>query len=320
MPRYKLRTLLIALVVCAICFALIGSYLRKHQLRLAALGRLENAGARTQVEYGLKYPWLTTLGLVRVEVLADKQTWYRKQPDDIAIITGRLPYQEGRPITDSDLLWLCSFPEVQNVSLKYLDVSDWALTNLKYARQLTQLDLSGTGVTNDGIARCGKLWRLESLDLQGTSCSGACLKELQLAQLKSLDLSGTRTTDDDLEVLVSATQLETLRLAGTQVTDKALRVLTRLSRLQNLSLSGTRVSDDALPIVGRLPALEDLQLRQTSVSAAAIARLRAQRPGITIYADDPASKAIEARATQQLFKRFELNWGASQAGELDSKP
>ena len=305
MLRYKLRTLLIAMVVCAICFGVIGSQVARHRVRFAALNRLQNAGSDTDVVWGGKHFWLTTFTLTRVEMLPDEATWRRKLPqDEIVIVRGRSPYQKGRPIEESDLLSLRSFPEVQKVSLQFLEVSDRGLENLRFARQLMELNLSNTIVTNDGIARCGKLWRLQSLKLEGTRCTGAGLQQLQLGQLKSLGLANTATMDHDLACLASATELEVLELAHTRVTDNALRSIASLSRLWRLDLDGTQITDRALQLIANLPSLQTLNISQTAVTAAATARLREQRPEIRIYGHDEVSKEREALEIQKLFRNF----------------
>src|SRR6185436_16837249 len=94
-----------------------------------------------------------------------------------------------------------------------------------------------------------------------------------------------------------------LELQQTKITDKALSPLPQFICLWRLDLAGTQVTDNALSIVSKIPILESLVLRETKVSPAAIARLRQERPGLRIYADDEASRQLEFLEFQKREKR-----------------
>jgi hypothetical protein len=93
---------------------------------------------------------------------------------------------------------------------------------------LRELDLRGTGVTDEGLA----------------AVTG-------LPGLRVLDLSTTAVTDGGLRVLPELALLETLRLCGTGVTDAGLAPLRRLTRLTELDLRETAVTDEGLAALRR---------------------------------------------------------------------
>jgi uncharacterized membrane protein/mono/diheme cytochrome c family protein len=96
------------------------------------------------------------------------------------------------------------------------------------------LDLSGTSVTDAGLAALAPMRRLERLRLDLTKVTDAGLKRLApLRQLASLNLRGTAVTDAGLADLRSLPRLRSLYVWQTAVTPAAVQAL-------SLSLVDTR--------------------------------------------------------------------------------
>jgi hypothetical protein len=105
---------------------------------------------------------------------------------------------------------------------------------LPLAPQVTWLSLSGTGVTDEGLARLAQFSHLTRLHLDRTGVGDAGLAHLaRLERLEYLNLYGTSVTDEGLQQLAGLQQLRTVYLWQTKVTpDGAERLTAALPRLR----------------------------------------------------------------------------------------
>jgi internalin A len=98
--------------------------------------------------------------------------------------------------------------------------------------------------TDAVIVQVGRLTPLESLSLSGSSVSDAGLAHLKgLTNLSVLELSGTHVTDAGLAHLKGLSTLSELQLDGTQVTDAGLKNLKGLTKLTHVVLDGDQITD-----------------------------------------------------------------------------
>ncbi len=102
--------------------------------------------------------------------------------------------------------------------------------------------MSGTYITDNGLAN---------------------LKDLPA--LGSLFIENTRVTDAGLTHLVGLHKLSYLRLAGTEVTDAGVKQMSELPNLTNVSLGGTHVTDAGLLHLRKLSKLKYLLLSQPKI-------------------------------------------------------
>jgi len=187
--------------------------------------------------------------------------------------------QPGKPIVGLDLkncrlqedeaeLLEC-FTELRSLSM--FQVAGLADTVLKSVRGLTHLrylDLTGTGVSNDGLALLSGLTELEALDLTDTKVGAPGLVHLsKLPNLRQLVLARTPIDDPALSRLPDLAKLEVLRLNQTRVSDKGLAQLSRLPNLTTLDLTRTQVSAEGLPHLKKMEALRSLIVTGTRLSS-----------------------------------------------------
>ncbi len=91
---------------------------------------------------------------------------------------------------------------------------------------LLWLDLSRTGITDEGLTALAKMPNLEHLDLRGTAVSDAGVGALaQLKHLQTLVLYGTGVSDAGLPALQGLPALRRLYVGGTKVTGPGLQAL-----------------------------------------------------------------------------------------------
>lgn len=113
-----------------------------------------------------------------------------------------------------------------------------------YFQSVSEIELSGSPVSDAGLAYLNGLTGLKQLLLGETQVSDAGLAHLnRLPALEWLDLEGTQVTDAGLVNVKRLTTLHWLSLRGTQVGDAGLEHVKSLTVLDSLVLSDTRVSD-----------------------------------------------------------------------------
>ena len=130
-----------------------------------------------------------------------------------------------------------------NAGTRFGDTELAALRPL--APQTVWLDLSGTGITDAGLATVAQFRNLTRLHLNRTTISDAGLKQLAgLQQLEYLNLYGTGVTDAGLPSLAPLKKLRTLYVWQTAVTSGGLERLRSTCRgsISNpaLALSSSR--------------------------------------------------------------------------------
>lgn len=97
-----------------------------------------------------------------------------------------------------------------------------------------------------------------------------------------LQLGRTSVGDAACAVIAKMPRLVRLDLRQTEVTDQGLLKLGPLAELRELNVFGTRLTGACVPALEKLQKLEQLFVWQTSIPAAAIVKLRDQRPGLKI--------------------------------------
>ncbi len=142
-------------------------------------------------------------------------------------------------------------------------------------KQLQELNLDGTKVTDAGLEHLKGLTQLRTLNLSGTTITDSGLKHLQsFTELQKVNLRGTKVTDAGLQHIAGLTQLQELNLTHTRVTDAGLQHLTGLTQLQTLDLTFTPVTGTGLDHIKSLPHLQTLHLALTPVTDAALEHLK----------------------------------------------
>jgi hypothetical protein len=138
--------------------------------------------------------------------------------------------------------------------------ADPAMVHLKALRQLRELDLGYSHITDAGLAAIA-----------------------DSTELRSLCLYGTKVTDDGLRHLRRLNKLETLVLASENFSDAGLENIARVPSLKLLNLNGTRVSDAGLTHLYGLKNLTEVMVGDTKVTSTGAQRLQQALPHVRIY-------------------------------------
>ena len=98
-------------------------------------------------------------------------------------------------------------------------IGDSHLKFIGSLKEITDLSLEETQITEEGIRYISKLPKLEWLNLYKTKINNQSLKEIaKIKSLKLLPIGSTNVTDEGMTHLVTMTQLEYLGLRGNFIT------------------------------------------------------------------------------------------------------
>ncbi|MCC7292985.1 MAG: hypothetical protein IT449_13065 [Phycisphaerales bacterium] len=131
--------------------------------------------------------------------------------------------------------------------------------------------------------------------------------QLLLAPLKpnvaNLSLGRSIITDASMELVAAMPNLLRLDVRRTMITDAGVARLAGLARLEELTLAQNQLSDAAVDSLLAMPALKRLYIWRSGLSADAAARLRRERPALTVdNGDAPDSTPTDAEQVVQLGK------------------
>lgn len=181
----------------------------------------------------------------------------------------------------------------ENKSLEILHLTGSAANQLKYVanwKQLKQLDLSGTRVTDETISPLRLCEKLESLTLSDTPITDAGLAELDtLKNLKSLKMERGKISGEAFNRLGSLQELSSLYLYESNLTDEGLAHLKQFPKLRWLNLYGTKVTGRGLELLREFPALESLVIYNIALTAEDEPRLAALTNVKTLLFNIPES-------------------------------
>lgn len=182
----------------------------------------------------------------------------------------------GNPkFQDADCRQLATLQSLESVDLSGTGITDEGLAALAKLPALTTLKLSATGVTDDGLATLAECTSLKELSLarcpiEKLTAAGAGT----LTSLQSLNLMDTSLTDDSGEALATLVNLEQLYIGRTRISSGILAALTDLQKLKLLNVAGILVTSDAdMQAFGALAGLEMIYLDRAELNDAAFTQL-----------------------------------------------
>lgn len=166
----------------------------------------------------------------------------------------------GVPLKEADLAALTGLPRLRHLDLGGSTATDAALANLGTLPALEWLSVSRTKVTDKGLAAVKKF-----------------------PELAYLELNNLPLTDAGVAALAKHPALREVHLTDcARVSDTSVPALAALPKLATLSLAGTALTDTGLARLAGTKGLKVLWLTRTKVSDAAVERLRAALPGLTV--------------------------------------
>lgn len=180
-------------------------------------------------------------------------------------------------------------PQLQGVSLAFLDVTDAGLATLNRVTWLERLNLRHTAISNELITDLvnEKSHSLRRLNLSNTVVDDMAFADFSdQSQLQELSVIDTGITDAACRHIAQCEWLDSLRLDLTDITDEGVRYLEICGHLLNLDLFKTRVTDTCLIWLSD-SKIEHLGLGYTAVTDA----------GMPVLTEFPALRSLDLQAT-----------------------
>ena len=174
------------------------------------------------------------------------------------------------------------FQDVVFVKLDQTQVSDDDLRIIGKLRRIKTLSLNGTSVSDEGLASIRGL-ELDYLGLIGTKVTSAGIRRLRPPRKGSIVMLADSSAGD--EALPNLAGCVHLALDGTPITSQGLQHLSGFKILRRLSLQRTAVDDEAVPFLSQLTSLVWLNLTDTKMSGEGLFALRNALPKCQIIGD-----------------------------------
>ena len=195
------------------------------------------------------------------------------RPDDLfsVAVVDHSSAGNDKALTASCMAFMRDWKSVVDLNcLENNYVDDLCLSNT--ARwPLLKVQLRGSGITGDGLARMPWLSRLDNLRLEDASIPGPALRALAESnrRIKHLLILHTSLNAEDLKSISKLSSLEELRLEGVQgFNPEDIRCLSNLHKLKDLCLNDSPVDDNLAVVLEGMPDLRTLAFMQTKVSDA----------------------------------------------------
>ena len=226
--------------------------------------------------------------------------------EDVRVVA--VPKLERIYLKDCEFDSLCleGLDGLQTLYLQNAGVTDRDLEQVASCSRITDLRLSGPGITDEGVRGVvSNLSKLKSLGLEDTQVTDEGLKSLvHLKALERLNLTGTSITDRGLETVGRMKAIQLLYLGRTDIEGPGLVHLKNLPLLRKLSLGKTRVDSDAVRHLAGCGSLEWLRLSDTAIDDRAFAPIARLSMLKTLHVDgcNVTSKGLKQLAPLRLLK------------------
>ncbi len=209
--------------------------------------------------------------------------------------------------------------------------------HLKGRKNLTELWLGLTDITDAGLAQLKGITSLKLLTLDGDiHITDAGLEHLKgLENLERLDIEASYITDAGLAHLKSLTKLRHLSIRSmmngtTRVSDNGLAYLEAMKKLEGLDLVSIPITDAGLPHLQGLTNLQSLRLRKTKVTHEGVKKLQQALPhckinraadsaAATPQANDQSNKPSNAEPTDEVSPASDQS-GTKAGAKTELKP
>lgn len=198
------------------------------------------------------------------------------------IVLGKLDH----PLDGSFANRLTELRALQIVAWSYLKDADLAMLSLGKLEGLTELNLSHSDLTSQGLSRMSSLKQLTNLVLNDClELNDQAFQKLPvLPHLTVLGLAKTTLSDQTLMEISRLRSLKCLLLTDCRnFTDQGLLPLSELPQLRKLDLTGTSLSDAAISQLEKLTSLHQIFLYNTQITAQGAARLQQALPGCVVF-------------------------------------
>jgi hypothetical protein len=263
LPRFKLRTLLLAFTLCAVGVGLFMVEMRRARGQQRALSKLaDGSNYYTAMHTHYRLGFLGDSGPAKLLC-----SW--AHPHFGCRLTHlELEAHQGRRVTlpmstDAGLEILAEFSDLQELWLKNQIFTIPELEAIARLENLRCLSLVDCQLPPDALKILMPLQKLERLQLYSCGIDDDDVAQLNVfPRLTDLSLGFNEVTDDGLAALTSLPDLQVLNLARTKVTNNGLQSLSGLTELASLCLCYTAVDAEGIRSLTAMKNLKYVNVAQ----------------------------------------------------------
>jgi hypothetical protein len=158
-------------------------------------------------------------------------------------------------VRDDTLKFAIGLKSLVHLDVRYSSLTDGCLIYVDQFPKLTDLVVSQTYVTGDGLAKLRRLKQLVRLKANGIKNGGKLVAALAgSTTLVQLEVSQTGLTDRDLSKIAQLPSLQALALnKNPGITDSGLAALTKEKKLGELCVQGCSLTPDSVRFLRLMP-------------------------------------------------------------------
>ncbi|MFO0905521.1 MAG: SUMF1/EgtB/PvdO family nonheme iron enzyme [Pirellulales bacterium] len=171
-----------------------------------------------------------------------------------------------------DRLDLSPFPELEELGLSNLPLSDAFAPQLAKLTNLRSLDLSGTKFTDASAPSLAALTGLQYFNAPPAS-GDETLRQLESAPLRGLNIASTQFTEKSATSLAKWTGLQSVHLDGPGLADAHVETLAKCERLSQATLKSGNFTDQSARQLARLSSVRQLAIHGTKITDATLREL-----------------------------------------------
>ena len=263
--------------------------------------------------------WVLSIGGTIVVSESGKERQSRELPAGAFALTG-VDVGSNPKVNDGELTAFAGCKNLTELQLHWTKVTDLGLAHFKECKSLKLINLEGCkSITDAGLAHFRNCSKINVLDLRQTGVTDAGLIDFgDCKDLNILKLCWTATTDAGLAQFKNCAALYQLGLEGTKVTDRGLASLKDCPNLDNLHLARTAVSDAGIDALLGFTKLKWLSVRGTKITKGGATKLAASLPECQVEWDtaaiEPKGESSPSPLTAE--QRKALEWVLSVGGKL----
>jgi hypothetical protein len=273
--QFSLRTLLVAMLVLSVFFALFAWRLQRARRQAAAVATIRKLGGVVTYDYQVE---AEKKGKTVVD--SPMPAWLVRwlgQDFFHEVVKSTMNRQEPKSDDDIRAFWSAisqlSQLELFQASGKWVN-GRMATEAVGKHRRLRHLMLSEGNVHGNDLEPLARLSQLEVLWLQRNPIGDDGTNHLRnFPHLEDLKLTMTEIGDDSMPAIVANSKLQRLAVDFTQVSDRGAELLARLPHLESLTIGWTKITDDGLPHLAKLRQLRFLTLGGTKISDTGLVHL-----------------------------------------------
>ncbi|MBS1993572.1 MAG: serine/threonine protein kinase [Cyanobacteria bacterium SZAS LIN-3] len=208
----------------------------------------------------------------------------RFRPDDLC----EIDITKNESVTSETINYMDHLTGLTGLSIFETDINDECAATLDLFPHLRFIDISGTEMTGEGLARMKNLKNIAGLRANDITKVDALIEALKkTGTIVFLHIDGAQLTKEDFKKMVSFKNMQTLSVSDTKVDLETLEILSKCPKLNELIVDGNGLKPDSLAYFQKFPHLTVLRINCDNWTQGQIEAFKRGLPQVNILIDQP---------------------------------